>query len=175
MTKRLEDPYNDNIIANSNLYIPEIHTIFTMAQPWGFGLSIWREDGSKLQVTYDPYAPNNTELTSFLNNNHIARAARVVYEGVFNLDPSLKVLAKENPMMIESIIRNVMISHIHLDDLSVGLTPEPTIIKFDETGSLVEYITSLVKLVLRDNAVEISCYETGVDSVFIFDYPVNTD
>ena len=91
------------------------------------------------------------------------------------MDPSLKVLAKENPMMIESIIRNAMVSHIHLDDLSVSLTPESTIIKFGETDNIVEYITSLVKLVLRDNAVEITCYETGVNSVFIFDYPVNTD
>ena len=72
ITMELEDPYGDNIIANNNLYIPEIHTIFTMAQPWGFGLSMWGEDGSKSQVIYDTSDPNNTELTSFLNNNHIA-------------------------------------------------------------------------------------------------------
>ena len=175
MTKELEDPYDDNIIANNNLYLPEIHTIFTMSQPWGFGLSIWRENGSKSQVIYDTSDPNNTELTSFLNNNHIAWAARVVYEGVFKLDPSLEVLAKENPMMIESIIRNATVSHIHLGNLSVSLTPEFTIIKSGETDNLVEYITSLVRLVLKDNTVNISCYETGIDSVFVFDYPVNTD
>ena len=111
---------------------------------------------------------------SLLNNNHIAWAAKFVYEGVFKLDPSLKVLAKKNPMMIESIIRKTIISHIHLDDLSVSLTTESIIIKSSETDNLVEYITSLVKLVLRDNAVGISCYETGLNSVFMFDYPVNT-
>ncbi len=167
-TSDLKDSYKANIIANENMDIAELLATLTTSQPGGFNISKWGTDGSKLQIVYDPLNPANTELASFIGNNHVAQAARAIYKEIFNCDPFLKGLAEEHPIIIKNLINNAIINHIYSYNLSVSLVPEPII-----TNSIYEHITSLVKLVLKDNTTRIVCYETGQDSIFVFNDPTD--